>query len=256
MELVVMESPAFDVASFVSSLNLASFAVLRGAQRQVCTHCGSRKMIYCDKCQRLLVGRDEVPSLELPLQVHIFKHIAERSSKSSVIPLAFLCPNSVTITTCMPNDKAIPAYSPADTVLIFPSPGARLLQDLSEVEFTAIRRVVVIDSTWGQTTSMVSSAHLQSLPALRLQDYTTIFWRQQSESKDFLSTVEALYYFLREYVTEQQKRGLRTEAYHGELDNLLWHFVYTYELIQGEYKSGRKKGKTFKKDPEYIQEER
>lgn len=249
-----MEPRSFDVPSFISSLNLASFEILRTAQRQICAHCGSRKMIYCDKCQRLLVSRDEVPLVALPLQVHIFKHVAERSSKSSVIPLAFLCPSSVTITTCMPNDKAIPAYSPTDTMLIFPSPGARLLQDLSEAEFTAVRRVVVIDSTWGQTTSMVSSAHLQSLPALRLQDYTTIFWRQQSESKDFLSTIEALYYFLREYITEQYRRGLRTEAYSGELDNLLWHFVYTYELIQGEYKSGRKKGRTFKKDPEYIQD--
>lgn len=249
-----MEPQVFDIPAFISSLNLASFEVLQQATRQPCDRCNSRKMIYCDKCQRLLLSRDLVPVVNLPLQVHIFKHIAERSSKSSVIPLAFLCPGEVTITTCLPNDKAIPKYDPSDTVLIFPSPNSRLLRDLSPSEFTSIKRVVVVDSTWGQTTSMVDSANLQSLPSIRLQNYTTIFWRQQSESKDFLSTVEAIYYFFREYLTTLHLHSNQPDTYTGEFDNLLWHFVYTYQLIQGEYHTGRKKGRVFKKDPEYIHE--
>lgn len=62
----------------------------------------------------------------------------------------------------------------------------------------------------------------------------------------FLRYSTAIYHFLREY------RQKMTGQYNGEVDNLLFYYVYFYDLIQETYKKTKK---PFRKRENYIQYE-
>jgi hypothetical protein len=65
---------------------------------------------------------------------------------------------------------------------------------------------------------------------VHLQNYSTQFWRYQSLDMYHLSTIEAIYYFYKEFI--EKSRG----KYEGEVDLLLFYFYLKYECIQAYYK--------------------
>ncbi|XP_033904900.1 tRNA-uridine aminocarboxypropyltransferase 1-like isoform X1 [Acipenser ruthenus] len=90
-----------------------------------------------------------------------------------------------------------------------------------------LKRVVFIDSTWNQTNKIVTDERLQALLQVELKTRKTCFWRHQKGSPEtYLSTIEAIYYFLIDF--HQQ---CLSEEYHGEYDNLLFFYSYMYKLI-------------------------
>ena len=57
----------------------------------------------------------------------------------------------------------------------------------------------------------------------------TIFWRHQQKSETNLATIEAMYFFLRDYV--KATKG----DYNAEYDDILYFYAYNYAVVQNEY---------------------
>ncbi|XP_078584779.1 tRNA-uridine aminocarboxypropyltransferase 1-like [Branchiostoma floridae x Branchiostoma japonicum] len=97
-------------------------------------------------------------------------------------------------------------------------------------------RVIFIDSTWNQTHRIFNDERLKGLQCVILKDHVTHFWRHQRDKPDtFLATVEAIYYFLREF-----HDIFVGTAYDGRYDNLLYFFSFMFQIVQ---KSKQEKGK-------------
>jgi hypothetical protein len=74
--------------------------------------------------------------------------------------------------------------------------------------------------------------HLKDMPKITLAGHKTLFWRyQRGQPETALATVEAVYYFYVDLYNEKLRRGLVTEEYSGQYDNLLWFFLYNYKNI-------------------------
>jgi hypothetical protein len=102
----------------------------------------------------------------------------------------------------------------------------------------------------------------QPFQHVHLHGYETLFWRHQPMGASCVSTVEAVYYLLREYAVETERRrrlqalagadaaGRRAELeavpghdphnvfYDGSFDPLTVLFMANYKLIQHEYTEG------------------
>lgn len=62
---------------------------------------------------------------------------------------------------------------------------------------------------------------------VELKTRKTCFWRHQKGSPDtYLATIEAVYYFLKDY----QELCLR-QVYTGQYDNLMYFYCYLHTLI-------------------------
>uniref|UniRef100_H3CVX3 tRNA-uridine aminocarboxypropyltransferase 1 n=1 Tax=Tetraodon nigroviridis TaxID=99883 RepID=H3CVX3_TETNG len=89
-----------------------------------------------------------------------------------------------------------------------------------------LQRVVFIDSTWNQTNKISTDERLQDLLQVELKE-KTCFWRHQKGKPDsYLATIEAIYYFLRDY----HKYCLGQE-YDGEYDNLLFFYSFLHSIV-------------------------
>ncbi|KAL7980064.1 hypothetical protein Chor_001332 [Crotalus horridus] len=72
---------------------------------------------------------------------------------------------------------------------------------------------------------------------IELKSRKTSFWRhQKGKPETYLSTIEAIYYFLVDYHKEVLK-----EKYDGQYDNLLFFFSFMYKLIRKAKDSAGKK---------------
>ncbi|XP_028294192.1 tRNA-uridine aminocarboxypropyltransferase 1 [Gouania willdenowi] len=90
-----------------------------------------------------------------------------------------------------------------------------------------LQRVVFIDSTWNQTNKIRTDERLQDLLQVELKTRKTCFWRHQKGKPDtYLSTIEAIYYFLRDY-----HEHWLSQEYDGEYDNLLYFYSYLHTVI-------------------------
>lgn len=232
--------------SSLSGLLIASHAPLDDAQRagrMKCSRCGASRMFYCYSCCAL-VGLEprDVPSVKLPVKIDIIKHPNETDGKSTAVQARLLAPQDVTIYTypCIPELD----QSAENIVLVFPGPNAMTVEELweyftaggaqrakrlkaaSETHTCPIQRVVFIDSTWNQTTRIITDERLQALPHVELKSRRTCFWRHQKGCPDtYLATIEAVYYFLKDLHTHY------FSEYTGEYDNLLFFFSFLHKLI-------------------------
>ncbi|NXA47275.1 DTWD1 protein, partial [Nothocercus julius] len=95
-------------------------------------------------------------------------------------------------------------------------------------ESARLKKIVFIDSTWNQTNKIITDERLQGLLQIELKTRKTCFWRHQKGKPDtYLSTIEAIYYFLVDYHQEILK-----ENYKGQYDNMLFFFSFMYTLIK------------------------
>ncbi|NXA33171.1 DTWD1 protein, partial [Eudromia elegans] len=102
-------------------------------------------------------------------------------------------------------------------------------------ECTKLKKIVFIDSTWNQTNKIITDERLQGLLQIELKTRKTCFWRHQKGKPDtYLSTIEAIYYFLVDYHQEILK-----ENYKGQYDNMLFFFTFMYTLIKNAKCCGR-----------------
>ncbi|XP_040269957.1 tRNA-uridine aminocarboxypropyltransferase 1 isoform X1 [Bufo bufo] len=249
-------------------LKLSSQVVLETAQkkgRSKCPKCNGSRMFYCYTCYVPVesVPTGDFPTVKLPVKIDIIKHPNETDGKSTAAHAKLLAHEDVTIYTY----PSIPDYDKQinEVVLVFPSPNAvslkeglqYLIQYNQNKDFTEpitkrprldpdtsdgedkdmksageennhLKKVVFIDSTWNQTSKIISDERLQGLVSVGLTERKTCFWRHQKGSPDtYLSTIEAIYYF----VVDFHKQILEKD-YNGEYDNLLFFFSFMYKLIR------------------------
>ncbi|KAJ3009949.1 UNVERIFIED_CONTAM: DTW domain-containing protein 1 [Siphonaria sp. JEL0065] len=72
----------------------------------------------------------------------------------------------------------------------------------------------------------------------------TLFWRYQSIGDHCLATIEAVYYFYRDYFSVYEPVGT---PYDGRFDSLLYYFRLQYEAVQQNYRENPDKQFTQKK---------
>jgi len=70
-----------------------------------------------------------------------------------------------------------------------------------------------------------------------------------------LATIEALYFFFRDYDVSLNCKDRDYAHYKGTYDNLLWLYAFNFKLIQDAYTVGDKKDKVFARIPGYIQKQ-
>ncbi|KAI5607837.1 DTW domain-containing protein 1, partial [Silurus asotus] len=98
---------------------------------------------------------------------------------------------------------------------------------LTQKHTCPVQRVIFIDSTWNQTTKIITDERLQDFPRVELKSRRTCFWRHQRGSPNtYLSTIEAIYYFLKDFHIHCLLR-----EYSGEYDNLLFFYTFLHKLI-------------------------
>mmetsp|Transcript_17362 Transcript_17362/g.16572 ORF Transcript_17362/g.16572 Transcript_17362/m.16572 type:complete len:124 (+) Transcript_17362:442-813(+) len=122
---------------------------------------------------------------------------------------------------------------------------------MEEEELRMIKEVVLIDCTWLQTAHFLKQPNIQQLKKVKIQTEKTVFWRYQSVSETNLATIEAMYFFFRDYDVALNW-GKDYERYAGKYDNLLYYYAFNYRLIQREYSEGDKKDLKFWRIDGYI----
>ncbi|CAH3131095.1 unnamed protein product [Pocillopora meandrina] len=223
-----------------SELKIASHEVLRGAERRPCPKCQASRKYYCYTCY-ITVGLDRslIPTVHLPIKVDIIKHQKELVGKSTATHACILAPGNVSIH----NFPEVPDFQEKEKVIIvFPAEDAvtlekiRLNQDRQNPDSSdagaLLHRVVFIDSTWQQCHQIITDKKLKGLKRVKLESAVTHFWRPQRKPDTCLATIEAIYYFFKEYDQHILKR-----EYDGRYDNLLYFFAFQYKLIQEQRKN-------------------
>lgn len=232
-------SAAFDP---FKDMKLSSLEPLRTCSRAKCPRCKKNRFYYCYDCELPLTP--SVPRVTLPLKADIIHHPAEHRSKSTSVHGSMLSPEWVRVVE-YPDSIEAAAMDPETTVLLFPSKDSVNVCDLPPERLEKIQRVVLIDSQWQKTGGMMRHELIKRLPCVKISAARTAFWRYQSHGADHLATVEALYWFMREFHEAKFRR-----KYDGEFDDLLWYFANTFYLIQDYYKAHPEK--TFNHIDGYI----
>ncbi|NXX50987.1 DTWD1 protein, partial [Tricholaema leucomelas] len=177
-----------------------------------------------------------------PDDVTIYKYpcIPEYKEKRYEIALVFPGPNSVSVNDIASHLKKYTKKSVSDSdddcfrepflkqAKIEPEEEKNECISSNKSEGTTLKKVIFIDSTWNQTNKIITDERLQGLLQIELKTRKTCFWRHQKGKPDtYLSTIEAIYYFLVDYHQEILK-----ENYKGQYDNLLFFFSFMYTLIR------------------------
>lgn len=112
-------------------------------------------------------------------------------------------------------------------------------------------RVIFIDSTWNQTKRIYSDERLKGFKKVELKSRKTKFWRHQRDNPEtHLSTIEAIYYFVRDF-----HDLFLLDTYNGEYDDLLYFFTFMYKKIRHIYDGG-KTLKAYQQRPEKNKKEK
>lgn len=105
------------------------------------------------------------------------------------------------------------------------------MTELTTEELSKIKRVVLIDSTWSQTRHYMKEDNIKNLKMVKIQTEKTVFWRYQTGMQDTsLATIEALYFFFRDYEVALNC-SKDYSKYNHKWDNFLWFYAYNYKVI-------------------------
>ena len=147
--------------------------------------------------------------------------------------------------------------NPAAYVILFPDETAVELKDLSADEFSQIRNVIVIDGTWSQAAAINRTDPYCKLRRIKINpNLKTVFWRYQDLGEHCLSTIEAIYYFMREFFEAQETMKTELIRYDGRYDDLLYFFSFFYHLIQRSYNNNPDRKYTSRHRSDYIKHEK
>lgn len=167
--------------------------------------------------------------MTLPIICDVIHYATEAQSKSTAVHAKVVAYESVRVHP-FPS-PALHEWDPEDTVVLFPSDDAISVKDL---DFSKIKHVVFVESQWHTAKRILKAPQVARLPHVKIENYETRFWRWQNFGNEGLATIEAIYYFYKEFITATKG------TYSGEVDNLLYYFTFYYELLQDVYKrSGR-----------------
>eukprot|EP01133_Synstelium_polycarpum_P001129 gene1129-1291_t len=213
--------------SWLKELKLAPSDHLHSLERTKCPQCNKKRKYFCYDCYIPFGDPALAPKIDLPIKCDILHYPTELLSKSTAIHSKVIAKEDVTIYE-FPD---VPDYNVEETVLLFPSNESEFVR---ESDLSGVKRVVFIDSQWNTANRILRDPRVSKLRCIKIDMKKTLFWRYQKHGDAFLATIEAIYYFFREY-------HLRvTGNYAGEYDNLLYYYALFYNLIQHTYKEGDK----------------
>ncbi|KAJ3055614.1 DTW domain-containing protein 1 [Rhizophlyctis rosea] len=205
----------------------------------ICENCKKAFKLYCPRCSSALDHNP--PQIKLPIPVDIYRHPGEIEGKTTSVHAKVIAPEDVNIlvrnlSKCTEDLASLDEYEdPERILLLFPSSRA---VTLSEIPQTSFDRLIVVDGTWSQGRAMVKALSSKPFTHVKIQEHDTLFWRYQDGGNDHLSTIEAIYWFFKDYHSAYEP----SIAYDGRYDDLLFYFRHQYDLIQNVY---RKSGKPF-----------
>ncbi|CAB4401824.1 unnamed protein product [Rhizophagus irregularis] len=198
------------------SFKISSTAILDTLNtRSFCPKCTRSMKYFCYWCYQVVgCQRSDVPYLELPIKIDVIKHIKEL--------------------------EEIPKYeNPDRLLLLFPGPDSKTLNEIPRDSFD---KLLVVDGTWQQASSLTKfTEELKNIRKVTINPQKTLFWRYQNKSENYLATIEALYYFLKEYYVTYESITDNENSYNGKYDDLLWYYKYFYEFIQSSYRNDKGK---------------
>lgn len=224
---------------YLHNLKLSSFAPLdKASERIKCPQCDRSKKYYCPDCFIPLVDKSLIPQLTLPLHVSVLQHPKEKVERSSIIPAKVLAPSSLDIyrTTVLPSIH----LDPKDTLFLYPAETAKSIKDVDKDLLKNAKYLLMIDSTWAQVQTFLKLPEVKQLTAVKISAAETAFWRYQQVDSTNLATVEALYFFFKEY-----DEAISEREYDGKYDNLLYFYTYNYNIIQDRYMKSKKEVNLF-----------
>lgn len=163
---------------------------IAGWTRAPCPSCARSYKFYCPVCC-VAVGQSAgtaAPTLALPLQVHIW--FQDKVKKSTAPHAKTLAPRDVEILK-IPLAQA-PAYTRADTVVVYPSSEAETLADLTCDDLRALKTLVFIDTPWQKAPVILQDPALEGLRCVKLAKppLESNFWRYHKAGKGCVSTIE------------------------------------------------------------------
>lgn len=246
-------------------------------ERTACPTCHKRRLLYCYDCLTVLHPECHPAPLALPINVHVILHPGELRGKSTSLPASTISPDLHIL-----EYPTVPeGLDPATTLVLYPSAESVELDEIDHLE--NYKDVMFVDSTWQQSKGIARDERITKFKHVRIKSQVSLFWRFQNNDPSYLATVEAIYYFLREYtvqlskakliaaekkdddvvavvVAEKQEGGGGDSAaasdddsahYHGEVDDLLFYYINQYIQVQQRYneKSG---GATGEKKLQYT----
>lgn len=197
------------------------------------------------------------------------KHEQELDSKSTAIHAKLLAPTQISIhqfyrlagseessySTSSSDIVDEIVADPSAYVILFPDDTSVELKDLPAEEFSAIRNVIVIDGTWSQAAAINRTDPYCKLRRIKINpNLKTVFWRYQDLGEHCLSTIEAIYYFMREFHDAQPTTD-KLIRYDGRFDDLLFFFSFFYHLIQRSYNDNPDRRYTSRHRSDYIKKD-
>ncbi|KAI8981955.1 DTW domain-containing protein [Mycotypha africana] len=208
-------------------------------QRSACPSCKRSVKYFCYKCYQVVgMDRSKLPHVHLPIHLDVIKHHKELDGKSTAIHAKIISDDKdVDIHTYCPPDRIPQFEEPEKALLLFPGPSAKQLKDIPSLD--SFNRVVVIDGTWHQAKQIAHNTPiLNKMQKVTIAPRKTTFWRFQNVDDQHLATIEAIYYFYREYFEACQQQQHQTK-YDGRFDNLLFYYKFFYNLIQRTYQTNK-----------------
>lgn len=188
-----MSLDAIDSAAVSSELLLPAWT------RVPCPSCERSYKFYCPVCC-LTIGKPQdvaVPSLTLPLQVHIW--FQDKVKKSTAPHAKILAPHNVEIiqypleTTQADGEPAAPLmYTREDTVVVYPSYESETLADLTAEDLQKLKTLVFIDCPWQKAPAILQDPALANVRCVKLAKppLESNFWRYHTAGKGCVSTIE------------------------------------------------------------------
>ncbi|ELT92558.1 hypothetical protein CAPTEDRAFT_44414, partial [Capitella teleta] len=234
--------------------------------REKCKKCNKSRRYYCYTCFLPVDSvAANFPKVKLPLSVDIIKHPNEIDGKSTAAHAAVIAPDDVTVYSFpdiphydqphrvvlvypsrtssnmeefLDDAKVVGVETESSSSLDeqvplgqkrkADSPTENANSKRSRADLCPFDKVVFIDSTWAQVTKIASDVRLKDIRRIEMKSQTTKFWRpQQGKPDTYLATIEAIYYFFREF-----HLTFINPEYDGCYDNLLFLFNFMYHKIK------------------------
>jgi DTW domain-containing protein YfiP len=266
------EERAKKVHAFIRQLRFSVplYRLREQHERRECPKCHKRRLYYCYDCLTVTHPESHPPPLTLPLNVYVVLHPNELRGKSTSLAASTISPDMHII-----EYPSVPEQLELEsTLVLYPSEQSVELHEVEHLE--QYKNVVFIDSTWQQSKAIARDDRVNKFKHVRIKSQISLFWRFQNNDPTYLATVEAIYYFLREYITqvnkakkalkatgeqgagasfvtppseqiidasEEQKKEADEDAdhaayYHGEVDDLLYYYINQYIGVQQRYTNG------------------
>ena len=246
---------------FIKGLNFSvPLSSLRNVTRKQCPKCERRRQFYCYDCLAVANPETHPAPVSLPIKVHVIFHPGELKSKATSLAAAVISPDvHVVMYPDIPSD-----LTPEDTLILYPSAQSVNIDEIPTEEFRNYKNVVFVDATWQQSKGIARDERIKSFKQVRIRAQTSLFWRFQENDPSYLATVEAIYYFLREFIvrkreleatdaaaaaadsaaaapttaTDAEQEDKVRKYYKGEVDDIILYYIHQYILVQESYQKG------------------